>query len=73
VTISNWLDETAWDAVLEKYKIDTVLWVKAHEELRRFLVEKRAWKEAYAGLYASIYVKPQHSIVLLRPVSHAMQ
>ena len=52
------VDETAWDTVLEKYQIDTVLWVKAHEELRRFLVGKRGWKEAYAGLYASIYVKP---------------
>jgi hypothetical protein len=52
------INETAWDAVLEKYKIDTVLWVKAHEELRRFLVGKRGWKEAYTGLYASIYVKP---------------
>ena len=47
-----------WDTVLEKYKIDTVLWWKAHEELRQFLVGKRGWKEAYAGLYASIYVKP---------------
>jgi hypothetical protein len=52
------IDETAWDKVLKKYQIDTVLWVKAHEELRRFLVGKRGWKEAYAGLYASIYVKP---------------
>ena len=52
------IDETAWDAVIEKYQIDTVLWVKAHEELRRFLVAKRGWKESYAGLYASIYVKP---------------
>ncbi len=52
------INETAWDTVLEKYQIDTVLWVKAHEELRRFLVAKRGWKEAYAGLYASIYVKP---------------
>ena len=51
-------DEAAWDTVLEKYQIDTVLWVKAHEELRRFLVGKRGWKEAYTGLYASIYVKP---------------
>jgi len=51
-------DEEAWEAVLEKYKIDTVLWVKAHEELRQFLVGKRGWKEAYAGSYASIYVKP---------------
>jgi hypothetical protein len=52
------INETAWDTVLEKYQIDTVLWVKAHEELRRFLVDKRGWKEAYAGSYASIYVKP---------------
>ena len=52
------INETDWDAVLEKYKIDTVLWVTAHEELRRFLVAKRGWKEAYAGQYASIYVKP---------------
>src|SRR5207248_4521801 len=52
------INESSWDTVLEKYQIDTVLWVKAHEELRRFLVGKRGWKEAYAGLYASIYVKP---------------
>ena len=52
------IDETAWDTVLEKYQIDTVLWVKAHEEGRRFLVGKRGWKEAYAGMYVSIYAKP---------------
>jgi hypothetical protein len=52
------VDETAWDAVLEKYKIDTVLWPKAHEALRRYLVYKRGWKEAYTGSYASIYVEP---------------
>jgi hypothetical protein len=52
------INESAWDAVLEKYQIDTVLWVKAHEELRRFLVDKRGWKQEYAGLYESIYVKP---------------
>lgn len=52
------VNEAAWDAVLDKYQIDTVLWVRTHEELRRFLVEKRGWKEAYTGLYASIYVKP---------------
>jgi hypothetical protein len=51
-------DEAAWDAVLEKYQIDTVFWVKAHDELRRFLVGKKGWREAYAGSYASIYVKP---------------
>jgi len=52
------VNETDWDMVLEKYKIDAVLWVKAHEALRQFLVGKRGWKEAYTGLYASIYVKP---------------
>ncbi len=52
------VDEAAWDTVLAKYKIDAVLWVKAHEELRQFLVGKRGWKEAYAGLYETLYVKP---------------
>jgi hypothetical protein len=52
------IDEAAWDTVLEKYRIDTVLWVKGHQQLRRFLVEKRGWKEEYAGSYESIYVKP---------------
>jgi hypothetical protein len=52
------IDETAWDTVLEKYHIDTVLWVRAHEQLRRFLVDKRGWKEEYAGTYETIYVKP---------------
>ena len=57
--LAEWeIDETAWDTVLEKYHIDTVLWVKAHENLRRFLVAKRGWKEEYAGSYESIYVKP---------------
>jgi hypothetical protein len=52
------INEAAWDAVIGKYRIDTVLWVKAHDQLRRFLVSKRGWKEEYAGLYESIYVKP---------------
>jgi hypothetical protein len=57
--LAQWeIDEAAWNAVLEKYHIDTVLWVKAHDGLRRFLVGKKGWKEAYAGSYASIYVKP---------------
>lgn len=51
-------NEAAWDTVLQKYKIDTVLWVKAHEELRRLLVGKKGWKEAYTGMYTSIYVRP---------------
>jgi hypothetical protein len=52
------VDESAWDMVLAKYRIDTVLWVKAHEQLRRFLVDKRGWKEEYTGQFESIYVKP---------------
>ncbi|MGB6890557.1 MAG: hypothetical protein WBE25_03640 [Xanthobacteraceae bacterium] len=52
------VNEAAWDTVLKKYQIDTVLWIRAHEELRRFLVDKRGWKEAYTGMYSSIYVKP---------------
>jgi hypothetical protein len=52
------VDEAAWDAVLAKYRIDTVLWVKAHDGLRQFLVNKRGWKEQYAGTYESVYVKP---------------
>ncbi len=52
------VDEAAWDAVLEKYRIDTVLWVREHQQLRRFLVDKRGWKEAYDGAYQTIYVKP---------------
>jgi hypothetical protein len=51
-------DEAAWDAVLEKYQINAVLWVKAHEALRHFLVDKRGWKEEYDGAYESLYVKP---------------
>jgi hypothetical protein len=47
-----------WDAVLAKYRINTVLWVRAHQELRDFLVGKRGWKEVYTGQYASLYVKP---------------
>jgi hypothetical protein len=52
------VNEAAWDTVLAKYRIDTVLWMKSHDALRRFLVGKRGWKETYAGDYASIYVKP---------------
>jgi hypothetical protein len=52
------IDETAWDTVFEKYQIDAVLWVKAHEQLRRFLVDRRGWKETFAGSYESVYVKP---------------
>ncbi|MGH6671674.1 MAG: hypothetical protein ACRECV_06810 [Xanthobacteraceae bacterium] len=52
------IDEAAWDRVLAKYKINTVLWPKSHEQLRHFLVDKEGWKETYTGAYAAIYVKP---------------
>jgi hypothetical protein len=52
------IDETTWDAVLEKYRIDAVLWPETHEQLRRFLVDKRGWREEYVGLYYAIYAKP---------------
>lgn len=53
------IDEDAWDTVLAKYDIDAVLWVKAHEQVRRFLVGKRGWKEAYTGQFESVYVRPR--------------
>jgi hypothetical protein len=53
------VNEHDWDNVLQKYHIDTVLWMNTHEELRHFLVRKRGWKEAYTGAFASIYVKQQ--------------
>jgi hypothetical protein len=56
--VTSEIDEAAWDTVLEKYRIDAVLWVRAHEQLRRFLVDKRGWKEDHTGLYESVYVKP---------------
>jgi hypothetical protein len=52
------VNEAAWDSVLAKYRIDAVLWVKDHEQLRQFLVKRRGWKEQYAGAYESLYVKP---------------
>jgi hypothetical protein len=52
------INEADWDAVLQKYRIDAVLWPKAHEELRHFLVDGRGWKEEYAGGFESLYVKP---------------
>jgi hypothetical protein len=52
------INQADWDMVLEKYHIEAVLWVKAHEQLRRFLVDKRGWKEEYAGAYETVYVRP---------------
>lgn len=56
--VNHQFDEAAWDVALTKYRIDTVLWVKAHEDLRRYLVDKRGWTERYAGRYETVYVKP---------------
>lgn len=53
------IDETAWDRVIDKYRIDAVLWVKTHEQLRRFLVDRRDWHEQYTGAYETVYVKPK--------------
>lgn len=53
------IDEAAWDTVIEKYRIDAVLWVREHVQLRRFLVERRGWKEEHTGLYESVYVRPK--------------
>ncbi|MDE1935611.1 hypothetical protein [Bradyrhizobium sp.] len=52
------IDENAWDMVIEKYKIDAVLWPKVHDVLRHFLVDERGWKEQYVGSHESLYVKP---------------
>lgn len=52
------IDETAWVAILDKYKIDVVLWPTVHDVLRHFLVDKRGWKEQYVGIHESLYVKP---------------
>jgi len=49
------VNEADWDSVLAKYRIDTVLWIKSHDALRRFLVGKRGWREVYAGQAVSIY------------------
>jgi len=52
------IDEAAWDMVLDKYRIDAVLWVRTHEQLRRFLIERRGWHEQYSGAYETVYVRP---------------
>lgn len=58
-TLVSWeVDEAAWDTVLDKYRIDAVLWVKAHDQLRHFLVEQRGWRERYTGAYETVYVRP---------------
>lgn len=51
------IDETTWDKVISKYKIDAVLWVRGHEQLRQFLVHERGWSEQYTGAYVSLYTR----------------
>jgi hypothetical protein len=51
------VNQADWDMVLAKYRIDTVMWMNTHDAVRRFLVGKRGWREAYRGAYASIYVR----------------
>jgi hypothetical protein len=57
--LATWdVDEADWDNVLEKYRIDAVLWPTVHDVLRQFLVDKRGWKEQYVGSHESLYVRP---------------
>jgi hypothetical protein len=51
------IDETAWLTVLAKYRIDTVLWVKAHGALQDFLTGRQGWRLAYSGDIANVYVR----------------
>lgn len=55
------IDETTWDKVISKYKIDAVLWIRGHEQLRHFLVGERGWREEYTGAYVSLYTRQQSS------------
>ncbi|QQO19464.1 hypothetical protein JJB98_05885 [Bradyrhizobium diazoefficiens] len=57
--LAKWdIDESAWVEILEKYEIDAVLWPTGHDVLRRFLVDKRGWKEQYVGIHETLYTKP---------------
>ncbi len=57
--LARWeVDEAVWDEILEKYKIDAVLWIRDHDELTHFLVDKKGWKQEYTGLHTTVYVKP---------------
>jgi hypothetical protein len=51
------IDEATWDGVISKYGIDAVLWIRAHDPLRHFLVSERGWKEEYTGAYVSLYTR----------------
>jgi hypothetical protein len=57
--LAKWdIDESAWVDILNKYKIDAVLWPTVHDVLRRFLVDKLGWKEQYVGIHESLYIRP---------------
>jgi hypothetical protein len=51
------VNAAAWQAVLEKYDIDAVLWPKAHTALAEFLVGKQGWTRAYSGDIANVYIR----------------
>ena len=53
------IDAGTWDKVIAKYKIDAVLWIRAHDQLRHFLVGERGWKEEYTGAYVSLYARQE--------------
>jgi len=55
------IDAASWDEVIGKYKIDAVLWIRAHDPLRQFLVGERGWKEEYTGAYVSLYTRQDTS------------
>ena len=56
--LTSWeVDQAAWETVLRKYDIDTVLWPKVHTQLARFLVGEKGWTQVYSGNIANIYVK----------------
>ncbi len=53
------VNQPAWEAALEKYHVEAVLWPKAHTPLAAFLVGKLGWTEAYSGKFANVYVRPR--------------
>lgn len=55
---SETINAAAWDKVLAKYHVDTVMWMNTHTQLRQFLTGQRGWREVYRGSYASLYVSP---------------
>ncbi|WP_311739669.1 hypothetical protein [Bradyrhizobium sp. CB1015] len=53
------IDAATWDKVTSSYRIDAVLWIRAHDQLRHFLVGERGWKEEYTGAYVSLYTRQE--------------